>query len=113
MRTSDEQIYGGTVTENGDSYAAPINVKGAGEVVLFLDVTVASGTNPTLIVKLMTQDTISTKWFEIGKFDTVSSVTTDTTPIINGLGSFLGCVWEVGGTDNPSFTFALNASIKD
>ena len=112
MRTEDVQIYGGTVTENGNSYAAPINVKGAGEVVLFLDVTAASGTDPTLVVYLMTQDTISEKWFEIGKFDTMSGISTDTTPIINGLGSFLGCAWEIGGTD-PSFTFALNASIKD
>lgn len=113
MRTSDEQIYGGTVTENGDSYVTPINVKGASEVVLFLDITAVSGTNPTLVVYLMTKDTISNKWFEIGKFDEVSSVTIDTTPIIQGLGSFLGCRWEIGGTDNPSFTFALNASIKD
>ena len=112
MRTSDEQIYGGTVTENGDSYTIPINVKGAGEVVLFLDVTAVSGTDPTLVIKLMTQDTISNKWFEIGRFDSVSSVTTDVTFIINGLGSFLAGAWELGGTD-PSFTFALNASIKD
>ena len=112
MRTEDVQIYSGAETSNGDSYATPINVKGASEIVLFLDVTAASGTDPTLIVKLMTKDTISTKWFEIGRFDTVSGISTDTTPIINGLGSYLGCAWELGGTD-PSFTFALNASIKD
>ena len=79
---------------------------------LFLDVTAASGTDPTLVVYLMTQDTISEKWFEIGKFDIVTGITTDTTPIINGLGSFLGCRWELGG-DTPSFEFALNASVKD
>ena len=113
MRTSDEQIYGGTVTENGNSYATPINVKGAGEVVLFLDVTAASGTDPTLVVYLMTKDTISNKWFEIGKFETVTGIATDVTFIVNGLGSFLGCAWEVDGTNSPNFTFALNASIKD
>ncbi len=115
MRTEDKQIYGGTVIGNGNSYATPITVKAAGEIVLFLDVTAVSGTDPTLIVYLMTQDTISGKWFEIGKFGDkpiISGITTDTTPIIQGLGSFLGCRWELGG-DTPSFKFALNASIKD
>jgi len=112
MRTEDVQIYSGAVTANGDSYATPIRVKGASEIVLFLDITAVSGTDPTLIVYLMTQDTISGKWFPIGKFDAVSSPDLDITFIINGLGSYIACAWEVDGT-NPSFTFALNASIKD
>jgi hypothetical protein len=112
MRTEDLQIYSGTVTESGNSYSSPISVKSAGEVVLFLDVTSASGTDPTLLVKLMTKDTISNKWFLIGNFDSVSGPTTDITFVIHGLGSYIATAWEVGGT-NPSFTFALNASIKD
>ena len=112
MRTSDETIYSGTVPTNGNSYGNPIIVKGAGEVVLFLNVTSASGTDPTLKVSLMTQDSISENWFLIGNFDLVSGPATDITFIIHGLGSFIACKWELTG-DNPSFTFALNASIKD
>jgi hypothetical protein len=112
MRTEDLQIYGGTVTSNGNSFDNPISVKTAGEVVLFLDVTDAQGIDPGLIVYLMTQDTISGKWFLIGNFDSKSSISTDITYIINGLGSYIACAWAVTGVD-AQFTFALNASVKD
>lgn len=112
MRTSDEKIYDGTVTEDGNSYSTPINVKGAAEVVLFLDITAVSGTDPTLAISFMTQDTIINKWFPIGKFDLKTGITSDTTYVINGIGSFIACKWELTG-NTPSFTFSLNASIKD
>lgn len=111
MRTEDLPIYGGTVTANGNSYSNPIDVKNASEVVLFLDVTAASGTDQGLIVYIMTKDTISGKWFLIGNFDNKSEIGTDITYIINGLGSYMACSWAVTGVD-PSFTFALNASVK-
>ena len=124
MRTENKQIYSGTVTTNGNSYSTPINVKNAGEIVLeekvdpkcqrvlFLDVTDVQGNTPGLIVYLMTQDPISEKWFLIGNFDNKTAIGTDITFIINGIGSTIACSWAVSGVD-PSFTFALNASIKD
>jgi len=112
MRTVEKEIYSGTVTTNGDSYSIPIDVSRAGEVVLFLDVTAASGTNPGLTVYLMTQDPIGGKWYLVGNFDPLTAIGTDITYIINGLGSYIACAWAVTGID-PSFTFALNASIKD
>lgn len=112
MRTEVKQIYGGVVSANGNSYTDPIDVSRAGEVVLFLDVTDVQGTSPELIVHIMTQDPIGGKWYLIGNFDKKSTIGTDITYVINGLGSYIACAWEVGGTD-PSFSFALNASIKD
>ena len=112
MRTENKQIYSGTVTTNGNSFSTPINVKNAGEIVLFLDVTDVQGNTPGLIVYLMTQDPISEKWFLIGNFDNKTAIGTDITFIINGIGSTIACSWAVSGVD-PSFTFALNASIKD
>ena len=112
MRTVESQVYSGTVVTNGNSYDSPINVQGTSEVVLFLDVVSASGTNPSLTVYLMTKDVISGKWFLVGNFTPKTSVGTDITYIINGLGSYIACAWAVTGVD-PSFTFALNASIKD
>ena len=114
MRTSDEQIYSGTVTESGNSYSTPINVKGASEIVLFLDVMAVSGTNPTLIINLMTKDTINNKWFLMrkGDFTSTSNTTAVTQQVDSGLGSYIACNWVVGG-QNPRFSFTLNASIKD
>jgi hypothetical protein len=111
MRTEEVQLYTGTVITNGNSYDHPIEVRNAGEVVLFLDVTAVSGTNPSLTIYLMTQDTISGKWFLVGNFTPKTSAGTDITYIINGLGSYIACAWTVAGID-PSFDFALNASIK-
>ena len=112
MRTCDECIYSGTVTETGRSIANPICVKGAFEGVFFLDVTAVSGTNPTLSIRVMTHDTIGNKWYVVDSFDTISSSTSDSKSIIGGLGSYIACRWVVGG-ENPSFTFTLNASMKD
>ena len=111
MRAEEVQLYSGTITTNGNSYANPIEVRNAGEVVLFLDVTAVAGTNPSLTVYLMTQDTISGKWFLVGNFTPKTAPGTDITYIINGLGSYVACAWAVTGID-PSFEFALNASIK-
>jgi hypothetical protein len=106
MRCYDEQIYSGTVDTSGNSYSNPIDVKNAGEVVLFLDVTEVNG---GLTVSLMTLDSISGKWFLVGSFDEKTAIGTDITYIINGLGSYIACAWEATG----QCTFALNASIKD
>ena len=111
MRTCDECIYSGTVTETGNS--GEFNVKGAGEIVLFLNVTEVSGTSPTLLMKFITKDTIGNKWYLIEDFDSISSPTSKIKRIIGGLGSYIACRWVIGGTNNPSFTFTLNASIKD
>ena len=111
MRTEEIQIYHGVVTTNGNSYDIPIETRNAGEVVLFLDVTAASGTNPGLTIYLMAQDTISGKWFLVGNFTPKTAIGTDITYVINGLGSYIACAWAVTGID-PSFEFSLNASIK-
>ena len=110
MRTCDECIYSGTVTETGNS--GEFNVKGASEIVLFLNVTEVSGTSPTMVVKFLTKDVIEDKWYLIEDFDLISSPTSKIKRIIGGLGSCIACRWIIGG-ENPSFTFTLNASIKD
>ena len=111
-KSSSEQLYGGTVVSSGDNHDNPIFTDTASEVILFLDVTAVSGDGPTLVVNVETRDEISGKWFLIGNFDAKSGPTTDITYIINGLGEAISCSWVVTGVD-PSFTFALNASIKD
>jgi len=109
MRTSNIQIYGGTVNADGNSYDTPIDVSRAGEVVLFLDVASVSGVSPSLVVSIMTQDPIGGKWYLVGNFDAKAGPSQDITYIINGLGSTMACAWTVTG----EFTFALNASVKD
>ena len=112
MRTEDVQLYSGTVTGTGNSGEDRIDVKGVCEAVFFLDVTAVSGTDPTLTVRVMTHDTIGDKWYLIENFDSISSPSSDIKRIIGGLGSYIACKWVVGG-ENPSFTFTLNASMKD
>ena len=108
MRTENVSIFSGTVDTDGNTYSTPINVENKAEVVLFLDVTEATG-NDELTVYIMTKDPIGGKWFLLGNFDKLKDVGTDITYIINGLGSSIACRWEATG----SFTFSLNASMKD
>lgn len=109
MRTTNVQIFSGTVNADGDSYATPIDVRQSEETILFLDVESASGVNPSLVVSLMTQDPLGGKWYLVGNFDAATGPSQDITYIINGLGSNLACAWTVTG----EFTFTLNASLKD
>ncbi len=108
MRTEDIQVYAGTITGDGNSYSTPIDVGGAMEAVLFLDVTDVSDGKVT--VSIMIQDTISGKWLELDAFDKSENAGIVMLPITSGLGSTIACSWVVEGSTN--ITLALNASIK-
>ena len=79
--------------------------------ILFLDVSAASGTNPTLAVALQVQSPVTQKWTQVAVF-TTQTAATGSTPIppitLELYGLNYRAVWTVGGT-SPSFTFSLGA----
>jgi hypothetical protein len=83
------------------------------EAVAFLDVTVASGTSPTLDVKFQTQDPISLKWFDLSEltFTQKTAIGNEMKINTNTLGSKLRCVYTIGG-DTPSFDFSVGLILK-
>lgn len=100
---------GGAITSTGQS--ASVHVGGYSEAIAMLNVTAASGTTPTLDVKLQTSYN-GTDWYDIATaFTQATAVSKQAGLKATNLGQFLRAVWTIGGT-TPSFTFDLNLSLK-
>lgn len=92
---------------------------------LILDITAKSGTNPTLDVKVQGKDPVSGNYYDIpgAAFAEQSTVTTVELVIYPGVAEtanvsvsdVLPEVWRVhattGGTDTPTFTYSVGASL--
>lgn len=108
-----------TVTANSDA----MENRTAAGVHLVLDVTAASGTTPTLDVKIQRFDAVSGKWVDLpgGAFAQKTATGTDDLVIYPGVAEtanrsvsdVISQVWRavatIGGT-GPSFTFSLGGS---
>jgi hypothetical protein len=92
---------------------ASMSVSKYKEAIIFLDVTAASGTSPTLDVKFQVQDPVSLKWFDITEltFTQTTTITSQMKSKANLIGSNLRCVYTLGGT-TPSFTFSVGLIVK-
>lgn len=95
-----------TTTYTGSSFRVDI----FNAAVAFLNVVAASGTSPTLNVKL--QDSWDgVEWYDTGvAFTQATGVTTERKTISN-FGRFIRAVGTIAGT-SPSFTFGLNVVFK-
>lgn len=71
----------------------------------FLAVTAASGTTPTLDVRLETSVDGGTSYDTVGAFTQATAITTDN-HVFGPLGDTCRWAWTIGGT-TPSFTFSI------
>ncbi|MEW5820327.1 MAG: hypothetical protein AB1782_09065 [Cyanobacteriota bacterium] len=79
------------------------------ESVIYLDVTAASGTSPTLDVSI--QDTIDgTNWDTVASFTQATSTGREVKRI-NNYSRYMRISYTIGGTD-PDFTFSVSAYMK-
>lgn len=99
----------GAETVTGQS--AAIDVATFDEGVAFLAVTAASGTAPTLDVKVqMSHD--GTTWHDEGTaFAQVMVAATPAVKKLTLIGRSMRYFWTIGGT-TPSFTFSINTTLK-
>jgi hypothetical protein len=107
-----------TVTATGTT----ITNNSANGLMLFVNVSVVSGTSPTLAVRLQVQDPVSALWVDVpgaatASITTVSTtlltVATGVTPVANVAVNYpvprvYRVAWTIGGT-TPSFTFSVGA----
>jgi len=94
-------------TTSGNSGA--IDLSYADDVLVFLNVTAATGTSPTLDVKVYTVDDDGTE-YEIAAFTQKTAVGKEA-KAISVFGSKLKIGYTIGGT-TPSFTFAVTYIAK-
>lgn len=87
---------------------ATLNAARAESMRLFLDVTAATGTSPTLDIDVETQDPASGKWRVLTSFTQATGVTDEMVTVSAPMGHALRVSYTLGGT-TPDFTFSLGA----
>jgi hypothetical protein len=106
---------------SGNSASAITNASGNGAM-FFINVSAASGTGPTLVVRLQVQDPVSTNWVDVPGAATATITGTGLTlltvhpSIVDVANSKVSMplprtyrfAWVIGGT-TPSFTFSIGA----
>ena len=103
---SDLELASAARNSNGSSVAVPtegsIAARGA-----WLNVTAASGTSPTLDVKLETSSD-GTNWYTVAAFAQKTGISSERKGFAP-LDDYARWTWTVGGT-TPNFTFAIAVS---
>lgn len=98
-------------TTSGTS--AEFDSTGFKEVAIYLNVTAASGTTPTLDLKAQSLDPVSGVWMDIpsGALTQKTAAGTELKVLSAGLGNRMRISYTIAGT-TPSFTFSLGAASK-
>lgn len=94
-----------TVTGNSGEF----NLYDHDEALVFLNVTAASGTSPTLNVKVQTKDP-NGDWYDLVSFTQATAAAKEAKPV-TVYGETLRIAYTVAGT-TPSFTFTVTAIAK-
>lgn len=110
-----QQLYSGTDIGkgSGDSTATPLITKHGKEATIFLNITVKSGTNPTLDLTLKIYNSIRDNWDTLATFDQKTDTGTDIGYIDYGIGEKMAVYYTIGGTGTPTFTFSIDVGIKE
>lgn len=93
-----------TLTATANSAGLELGDRGTAR--LKLNVTAASGTNPTLTVQMQTSPDNAT-WTNLGAAFTQATGVTSQSQIFSGVDRFIRAVSTLGGT-TPSFTFSVD-----
>lgn len=99
-----------TASGNGSAF----DVQGFKELIAVLDVSAASGTSPTLTVKITTYIAAIGAWVDYATaltFTQATAVTRQTIEKAGTIGQQIRAEWTIGGT-TPSFTFSVTAVVK-
>ena len=95
-----------TATANGTAF----DTSDVDEITATLTVSAASGTDETLDVILQTTAD-GTNYYTAGSFTQATGTTTES-KVFTGLGSSSRWRWTIGGTDTPTFTFAVVSTFE-
>lgn len=101
------KLFEGTVTTSGSG--APVDTGDGNNwgAALFLDVTAASGTTPTLSVTVEDSPDGQT-WYTLATFTQATGITKEAKRVLDVFGRYLRVNYTVGGTA-PNFSFSVVA----
>lgn len=109
MRANEHTLFSGTSTTTTNHSTVQTS---AYQGVAYLNVTAASGTTPTLTVKIQGQDPVSGTWFDTGTAFAQKTTTGNERVAITALpDTTLRAVSTITGT-TPSFTYTVTLVTK-
>jgi len=76
------------------------------KILLYVDVTAVTGTNPTLVVGLESSPDNGTTWYSLGNGMTIASVTKQR-QVYENIGLLVRVAATIGGT-TPAFTYTVD-----
>jgi hypothetical protein len=94
-----------TTSTNGTAF----DTSGYDSISATLVISAASGTNPTLDVVLETTAD-GTNYYTVLAYPQQTTTNAGVARVFAGLGSLSRWKWTIGGTDTPTFTFAITAT---
>lgn len=104
------KLFEGTVTQNGSGSPVDTGDGNNWGAALFLNVTAAAGTTPTLTVTVEDSPDGQT-WYPLATFTQATGVTKEAKRVLDVFGRYLRVSYVVGGT-TPSFTFSVVAELR-
>lgn len=107
-RGKDVELFSGSMTATADG--AAVEVGGAGVFRGELDVTAASGTNPTLDVEIETSHDGVNNWRLVAAFAQKTGVANER-KVFAGLDRFIRATATIGGSETPKFTFSVKGEL--
>lgn len=109
ITSAENTVTSAARTATGSS--APVNVSTVSDAIVMLTCTAASGTTPTLDVKVQASaDTIT--WYDEGtSFTQITAASTPAVKKLTGLGLYIRYFWTIAGT-TPSFTFSIQTVLS-
>lgn len=91
-------------TTSGTSDA--VSTEGQSDLTVYVNTTAASGTSPTLTIKI--QDSLDRQtWYDVATLTTVTAAG-QLRQTVNNVGNYIRASYTIGGT-TPSFTFSVDA----
>jgi len=104
------KLFEGTVTANGTGSPVDTGDGNNWGAALFLNVTAASETSPTLTVTVEDSPDGVT-WYTLATFTQATGVTKEAKRVLDVFGRYLRVNYTVGGT-TPSFAFSVIAELR-
>ena len=111
MRSENIQLFSGTATASGNTKTAFIDASSFKGGLFFLKCSAASGTTPTLTVKVITYDRKTADWYDLVTFTQLTGVGKEMKTVAD-IGQRIAIEYTIGGT-TPSFTFTVSAILKN
>jgi len=112
MLSQEIKLFAGEIKANGNTKTTFLDVEGFKGGLFFIKCSAASGTNPTLDVKVIAYDKKTADWYTLVTFTQLTTTGKEMKTCAD-VGQRIAIEYTIAGTNTPSFTFIVSAILKN